>query len=577
MILLILAGCQSPFAPLETERDLRSSIDGAIERELRGMPADRRRLKTVQPPPETIAALEARRDELNALTPAYEDDRPRTFELGPDLAGSVQAEVGLSLEAAIASAVRNNLSVQIARMQPAITETDIIAAEADFDAVFFTSFDFERFDEPTTVPVIGGVPLGTGITASQRYRFSTGVRKPLVTGGTFEVSTDLGRTRNRSPGVDQFPDPAYASAIQLGFTQPLLRGFGSDVNRASIRLSRNLHRRAMQDLRTELLELVADTERAYWDLVLAWKNLEIQQWLVDEGIEVRNVLDRRRDFDARPAEYSDAVATVEQRKADVIRARRELRAASDRLKRLVNDPELTVGSEAVILPVDESSSMPISYDLRDAIVTAVANRPEIQNALLDIDDASIRQMLADNARLPMLNLSGQIIYAGLDDSVSDAYDELFDGRFISYLLGLTFEMPIGNRAAEAQFRQSRLARSASVIAYRNAVQQVILAVKDALRDVVTNYELIQATESFRVAQAENLRALLAREEIVGLTPEFLNLKFTRQNTLAQARFQEIQALINFDQAVAQLYRSMGIGLSMNRIEIETMGDERVRR
>ncbi|MCH1932713.1 hypothetical protein L9G16_21460, partial [Shewanella sp. A25] len=87
-----------------------------------------------------------------------------------------------------------------------------------------------------------------------------------------------------------------------------------------------------------------------------------------------------------------------------------------------------------------------------------------------------------------------------------------------------------NRAAEAGSRQARLRRSASIIAYQRTVQRVVFDVKDALRDCIANYELIQANRSSRIAAAENLRTLKVEEEtLAALTPEFLNLKFQRQD------------------------------------------------
>ena len=189
--------------------------------------------------------------------------------------------------------------------------------------------------------------------------------------------------------------------------------------------------------------------------------------------------------------------------------------------------------------------------------------------MLSISDAQIRQHLADNLRLPLLNLSAQIAYFGLDDDTGTSYQNLNDGDYIDYVFGLNFEVPLGNRAAEAEFQRSRLQRTASLVNYWRTVQFVVRNVKNALRDVVTNYELIQARRSFRIAQAENLRTLLVEEEtMAGLTPEFLNLKFQRQNGLAVARSLEIRALANFDQAVAEFYHAMGIGLEMKQIEIE---------
>ena len=162
-------------------------------------------------------------------------------------------------------------------------------------------------------------------------------------------------------------------------------------------------------------------------------------------------------------------------------------------------------------------------------------------------------------------------YFGFDDDATESYGNIGDGEYVDYLLGLRFEYPIGNRAAEAGYQRARLQRSQALLSYREAVQNVVLDVKSALRDVVTNYKLIQATRSFRIAQAENLRALLVEEEtLAGLTPEFLNLKFQRQEGLALARLQEIDALASFDQSLAALYRAMGTGLSMRNISLETM-------
>ena len=105
-----------------------------------------------------------------------------------------------------------------------------------------------------------------------------------------------------------------------------------------------------------------------------------------------------------------------------------------------------------------------------------------------------------------------------------------------------------------------------MIAYQNTVQQVVLDVKNALRDVVTNYELIQAARSFRIAQTENMRSFDARDEQDGLNSTRLNIKFQRQDGLAQAELQEVTALANFNKAIARLYRATGVGLDVNGID-----------
>jgi outer membrane protein TolC len=61
---------------------------------------------------------------------------------------------------------------------------------------------------------------------------------------------------------------------------------------------------------------------------------------------------------------------------------------------------------------------------------------------------------------------------------------------------------------------------------------------------------------------------MVEEELLrGLTPEFLNLKFTRQETLARARLDEVQAISDFNKSLASLYRAMGTGLTVRNITV----------
>ena len=94
--------------------------------------------------------------------------------------------------------------------------------------------------------------------------------------------------------------------------------------------------------------------------------------------------------------------------------------------------------------------------------------------------------------------------------------------------------------------------------------------KTALRDIVTNAELMRANRAYRIAQTENLRALVVEEEtMAGLTPTFLNLKLQTQSGLASARKLEFGSIINYNKSIAALYLAMGTTLSMHQVEIQT--------
>jgi outer membrane protein len=569
---MLPAACSRPFSRDRSEDPLaRIAAESLLRQGLdeRSLPSPPRTLESG--PTRVEQALAERREELDAIGPQFAAGGP-DLAIGPNLRGEATEQSPLSLREAIESAVANNLGVQVARIDEAISSAEVVRAEAIFDAVLFAGTGFGVIDEPgQQVSVPGGVVVSPGGSDARTFQFETGLSQFLPSGGTVEVSTGTQRFDNRQTAVTFTPNPEWDANLELSIAQPLLRGFGSDVNTARIALARNEDRREVQRLRQRLLDVVAETEAAYWSVVRSRQELAIARWLVEVGEQVRDVLERRRQLDVTLADFADAVATVESRKAGVIRAERRVANAVDRLKRIVNSPQFPLGEERSILPTDWMTDAPFRFSVPETFATAVSEAPPVQLAILSIDDASIREIVADNGRLPQLDLAAQMAWFGQSSGFGDSYERLGDAQFIEYVVGLQFSQPIGNRAAEAAFRQARLRRSAAVLGYRTALQDTILAVRIALQDVVAGWQLISQTRSFRIAQAENLRALLVLERTrASLTPEFLNLKFQRQNGLALAQLEEVNALVEYNVAIANLHRAMGVGLAMNRITLQPL-------
>lgn len=559
-------GCKGPLQKA-SEAELRRSLHTAIDQQITS-PRPRDLTLTAEPSRLEGTFIPAdRMGELDRMAGPVANSEAPTIEFGTDLRGDATQTVKVSLREAILSAVENNLAVQSGAITPAMRESEITRAEARFDAVFFTNLSWGKTDQPASIPLINGNPIGSGIVQRDERTLNTGIRKNLYTGGSLSLQSAITRSKDDSPNRQTLPDPSYASSVELTLAQPLLRGFGSEANLSEIRLSRNAHRREIENYRRTLLQTVNDTESAYWDLVSARQALQVRERLLERGEDTERKLRARGDYDAEKAQISDAVARVQNRQVDLRRSRDEVLRASDRLKQFMNAPGLSVGSEAVVEPVDVAIADGITFNYADIIMTALQNRPEVRQALLAIDDASIRQMLADNLRLPALDLSATVRWNGLDNSFDDSYNRLGEQDFIDYILQFRFEHPIGNREAQANFRIAQLGRVQSVVGYKQAVQNITLDVKTALRAVKLNFDLLGPTRDARIAAAENLRTIEVKEEInASTTPEFLNVKFSRQEALAAAELEEIRAMVNYQIAVANLYNSMGIGLQRNQIK-----------
>jgi len=568
LLLAVLVGCASPLdGPDADERmaSLRRSVVQTLTRQLAEASADPEPVRTQRESSQSELGLsEERIAELDDFAGPNAYGRPLSdLPLGKDLLGEDQRVVAVSLERAVQSAVENNLDLQFASLQPAIGGAQLAAAEAAFDWVFFNTLTFQETDRED--PARGN--FNPPLTQQTFWQNQTGLRKPLRSGGALTLQQTISDTRDDSPNVSQTPNSANQAEVALVLNQPLLRGFGTEASLSQIRLARNAERTQIANLKASMIETVRQTEEAYWRLYQAHRDLLVVQQLLERGIAVANQVEQRRLLDATPAQIADAKDRVESRKADRLRAQRTLRDASNRLKLLMNDPAITIGSEVLLVPADEAVDQAIEFSLADAIVTAVRHRPELETATLSIDDAWCRERFARNQELPQLDLQAQVSFLGLDSGVSGAYDDVGERSFTNYLASLAFEQPIGNREAAALTRQRRLERLQTVVNYRQVVDQVIFELKSALDDVFLNYQLIEQTRVSRLSASESLRALLVEKEtIAGFTVERLDLELNRQERLAASEQAETRALADYNIAVSNYFASTGRLLERNRIE-----------
>lgn len=568
-----LVGCRSDWERRSTD-DLREVVRSASSRQLRDA-SESRGSVTVESSGriESLGLSAARLAELDALSGggAYQGD---DLGLGDNLFGEETDTVSVGLQRVVQGSVVGNLGVQSARIVPSVSSAQVVQADAAFDWVLTGSAQLQSVDSPQaqtlgTDNMGNAVVLGAPAQSSLISQYQVGLRRNLITGGTVGVDWTMTRTDQGTPGFQFVPDPGTASTISLSINQPLLRGAGSGVARSEIRIARNAERRSISELRETVQDTVATAETAYWSLVQAQDILRIQRRSLDRSIETSEKIRQRGRLDATAAQIADALANVERRRANVIEAEDNFLRASDTLKAIVNDRDLAVGTETVLLPLDRPIESPFELSLYDAVTDAIRHRPEVRRALLGIDDASIRQFVSDNQRLPQLDLTFQASALALDDDFSETAFEPLGGEFFEYLLGLQFSRPIGNRAAEANHRATVLARLQSVIEYQATLQSVVLEVKDAMREVKTNYALIEQRRAARLAAAENLRALTVQIELTeGFTAGNLDLLLRRQESLAAAELEEIAAITGYNVALANLHAATGTNLERNSIVFE---------
>ncbi|MEW6323830.1 MAG: TolC family protein [Nitrospirota bacterium] len=474
------------------------------------------------------------------------------------LAGSLcaaQEPLPLSLDDAIRRALENSLELQVARRSMQAAEPDVTVERA-------------KFDPSLNVDLNGGrTNSASGTTNTMSADLS--LDQPVLTGADLTLAFNNRWTETDSPFVSLQTGGSgrfYETDVALRLTQPLLRGGGMSVNRAPILIAANNAAISREALIQKTEEIVASVERAYWELVLA---REIRAVREEALRAARLLLEAARakveQGQLAPIEALIAESEAASREEAVVVAERAVWDAQDRLRRFFTPSAETLTEESAIIPIDEPAVERVDIDLTALVEAALASRPELAQARLELANSRLNLKLAQNEQWPALDLSGS---AGLNDLGRRYGDAVRYNEFYEWEAGLLLTVPLGNRAASATALKRRFELERAALTLKDREQSVILEVKEAARGLLANSKRVEATRQARRLAEKKLEAEQARFEL-GLTTVQDVLTFERD--LAEAKRAHIQALIDYRNSLVDLDRRAGRLLERRRIAPLTEG------
>ncbi|MGI8408287.1 MAG: TolC family protein [Pyrinomonadaceae bacterium] len=552
-----------------------------------------------------------------AIAPGYssEDrDLPDLGRVGVDMAD----QRPLTVSEAIALALENNKDIEVTRKNVKIAEFDLQAARGVYEPRFVGQAYYEHAKTPV-FSFFGGGPDGS-LTQSN-FVGNAGLQGLIrQTGGSFSVQADNSRLTTNN--LFSLVNPTYTSNLRFQFTQPLFRGRNFDPNRRTIEIAkRNLSLTDVQ-FRQRSIEIIANVQRAYWDLTYALRNLQVQR----DGVrDAKDQLEHNRRLVAEgqlaPIDIVAAETQVANFEVSVYDALNVVGQAENTLKNLIS-PERTnaIWSESVT-PVD-----PVDLDaplttLSEALKAALDNRPELEINQAQKDINSIDQRFFRNQTKPQIDLIANYTLTGAagsfnPDSVNpigggnttgtlntiidrvnllslranpplippitpvvtqnqnlpdnliggygSALGNLFANRFPTFRVGVQFNLPLfGDKTSRAQLGRS-LVEGERLQTQREQVEQNI------------QVDVRNALQMLRTAEARLRSAAIARENSVkqydseqrkldaGQTDIYKVLE--RQTALTTARSNELRAQTELNKAIADLQRATGNSLKANNVE-----------
>lgn len=457
----------------------------------------------------------------------------------------------LTLEECIARALENNFTLQLQSFDRANASEALTVSKAGFDptVTLRTSRSFNQSDTAATT-LVG--------TRSELADTRIGVSQKVTTGATFNLSSSL----NRSETNNTFStlNPAYNADVTLSVSQPLLKNAGFAVNKAAINRAELGVTRADLDFRAQLLQVVRNTETAYYNLVFAREQLKVRlssltlaERLFDENTTRRNT-GVATDLDVLQAEVGVANA-----RRNVIEAEKLTRDRQDDLLNLIGQFAFDLSLGEVALPTDR----PAVPELASSYQLARDNQPDYQSVQASIQQFELDLLTARSASRPSLDLGGAVGHNARDRSGSHALDRLPNGDGYAWQVDLSLSMPLGMRSDRARQRiaQNNLDREQSRL--QQVEQTILVQVRAAVRAVETNLESAEISAMATKLSARQYELEKARFD-AGLSTSRLVLE--AQDALERARVSELQANVNLRNAVSDLHRLEGSSLTRYRIQ-----------
>jgi outer membrane protein len=452
------------------------------------------------------------------------------------------------------------------------------------DPVLFGGLNFAHITTPEAAASLTGInPLIERVDTS-----SIGVQQAFLTGTVVNLSLDNNSTRLNDPRYDF--NPLTTSSLGLTITQPLLQGFGRAVNTREIHIARNNREVADLTFKLQVETTVAAVMELYWDLVSFNENVHVSQEAMASATRLYE--DNQKQVaqgTLAPIEVTRAAAQIAAAEQQYTAARTQVLQQETIIKTAlsrtgVESPSL---AEAHIIPTDPIRIPDVENisPIQDMTAMALATRPELAQSRIQIQNQELTIRGSQNALRPNISavasftnnaLAGQnntLPSSGSPHSNNGFFiggygtvlSQLFARNFPSYAVGLNVDIPLRNRAAQAQAINDELTLRQQQLALQRLENQVRVDVQNALIGLTQARALYQSATKARALQSE---ALDAEQKKLAMGASTVYNVIQDQQALTVAQSTEVATKATYAKARVEMDRATGEILAHNEISMD---------
>jgi outer membrane protein len=503
----------------------------------------------------------------------------------------------LSLRETVEMALRNNPDILVSQKNVKIAEFDLQSARGAFDTKISLTSNFERRVSPLTNSLFSN---GNSAVKSKVFNNSFKVEKPLNANGTV-ISGEFSDIRQATNDPFNSFRRSYEPALKFSVNQPLFKGRKNDDSRRQIEIAKkNLTLTDLQ-VRQKTIETISQVQKAYWDLVLALKDLQVQQDAVrDTEKQIETTRRKIEQGKTAPIEVVSLENQVAKFESAVFQSLENVTKAQNTLKNLIAESETGELWNENIMPTDDINLEIPEVILSEALNLAVQNRSEIKqnetsksineinrifykdqlkpqvdltasytmngfagspnNNNINFGDANLTarvnelSMLAKLPPLPVIPPAS--VPNNLNGGLSKSFGNLFKQDFNAFQVGITINFPLENSRAKAELGKSFVEAEKLELEKRQTSQNIAAEVRNAVQSLQTLKLRLQSARISRETAEKEFESE-ERKYNSGYATGSLFVLLEKQKNLTSAKAAEVQVRLDLNKAVAEFERATG--------------------
>jgi HAE1 family hydrophobic/amphiphilic exporter-1 len=335
----------------------------------------------------------------------------------------------------------------------------------------------------------------------------------------------------------------------LQLRQPLLRNFWIDNNRLQIFIDRKNLQISELDLRNQVMTTVTAVEQAYDDLIYAQESIGVQRQALALAERLLAEDTKRVQVGAlAPLSEKQDQAQVATSRADLLNALGTEETQQRVLKNLLSD-NYDQWKNVAIRPTVRLVAMPQRFNLQESWDRGLSQRPDlIQQRVAEEKQVQVVRY-QKNQIFPQLDVVGAYGYSASSTELGSSLHQFESQDNPFWSIGGQLSIPLGNRAAKNTYHAAKTSKEQLALQTRQLEQLIVIQIENAVAVAETDYERVAATREARIYAEAALDAEQKKLES-GKSTSYTVLQMQRD--LTTARGNEIQALANYNKALAQL-------------------------